>query len=172
MVWQLFHYDQANTIANSAALADFGEGACLALSMKWCARRKAKDNALQFNQSVHTEDQKLEIANWMNVTQTDVLQNIANNPGHANPMFNSGYKYRDDQGEAISTVATAQGQINNMRAYANRLEKMSQWARNNAMVLLDDKVGFSNNLLTAQWVTQLTDAAFRLSAPPSSESLP
>lgn len=34
------------------------------------------------------------------------------------------------------------------------------------MVLLDDKVSFSNNRPTHEWVSQLTDAAFRLSALP------
>lgn len=166
MVWQLFQYDQANTIANSAALAEFGDGVCLALSMKWCARRKAKQNSLAFNQSVTSEAQKLEIANWMTVTQNQVLENLANNPGHLNPMLNTGYRYKDDDGDPISTVTQVKGQINNMRAYANRLEKMSQWARGNAMVLLDDKVGFSNGLPTHQWVSQLIDASFRLSTPP------
>lgn len=166
MVWQLFHYDQANTIANSPALAGFGDGVCLALSMKWCARRKAKQNSLAFNQSVASEAQKLEIANWMTVTQDRVLEDLGNNPGHLNPMFNTGYRYRDDDGDPISTVTNVRGQINNMRAYANRLEKMSQWARSNAMVLLDDKVGFSANRPADQWVSQLIDASFRLSAPP------
>lgn len=166
MVWQLFQYDQANTIANSAVLAGFGDGVCLALSMKWCVRRKAKQNSLAFNQSVMREDQKVEIANWMTSTQDRVIEDLMNHPGHPNPLLNTGYKYKDEDGDPISTVDSVRGQINNMRAYANRLEKMSQWARSNGMVLLDDKVGFSNNLLPPQWVSQLIDAAFRLSTPP------
>lgn len=123
MVWQLFQYDQANTIANSEALADFGDGVCLALSMKWCARRKAKHKALEFNQSVLSEVQKVEIAAWMNVTQNQVVEALENNPGNPNPLLNTGYRYKDANGAPISTVANVHGQINNMRAYANRLEK-------------------------------------------------
>jgi hypothetical protein len=157
MVWKVFDYDQSNTINGSQALAPYGEGACLALSMKWCALRKRRTSSLKYNDAVSTELQKQEIATWMNNVQDSVLQDLA---------LNNGYKYSDLQGDPISTVDNTKGKINNMRAYANRLEKMSQWAGTQGMSLLDDKVGFSNGVLAPAWTSQLTDAAFRLSAPP------
>ncbi len=157
MVWKVFDYDQENTINGSQALAPYGDGACLALSMKWCALRKRRTSSLKYESSVSTELQKQEIAAWMNTVQDAVLQDLA---------LNNGFKYSDLQGIPISSVDNTKGKINNMRAYANRLEKMSQWARTQGMSLLDDKVGFSNNMQAAAWTSELTNAAFRLSAPP------
>jgi hypothetical protein len=139
MPWKIFDYDQSVTIAaNQASLAQYGDGVCLALSMLWCRSKKQKLGVQGFLGAVGSAPALL--AQWMGTVQDAPLRNL----------FDNGlFKYKDDDGDPINNVSSTKGQVNNMMAYAYRLEKMSQWARAQNLVLYDDAVGFPGTAAAA-----------------------
>jgi hypothetical protein len=167
---KLFDFKQSELIdANKSTLDKYGDGVCLALTMLWCKHKKEKlvDSIYPTRASVST----LMIAQWMNTVQDVPLQNLFGN--FANPVLDAlgrpqnTFPFANVGGtDPETSVDTAKGKINNLVAYAHRLEKMSQWARKSDLSLLDDRVGFPSGSTFKQWTTEVTNVACAPSSQP------
>lgn len=160
---KLFDFNQTDLIAaNRNTLSRYGDGVCLALTMLWCKhkKQKLKDSIYSIRAAIST----LVLAQWMNTLQDVPLQNLFGNfgqpvldglgrPVNTFPFANANRSAPED------SVNNVRGKINNLVAYAHRREKMSQWARQNGLSMLDDTPGFPGNSTFNQWTTQVTAVA-------------
>ncbi|MEO1457829.1 MAG: YopT-type cysteine protease domain-containing protein [Pseudomonadota bacterium] len=154
MVWKVVDYDQGNTINGSAALAAYGQGACLGIAMHWLRERKQGLSALKFGDSISDEPSKQGIARNMAMVQDNVLAHLFNNDG---------FKYKQG-GEPMTEVDSTRGIVNNGIAYAHRLSAMSQWGRQNGLRLQDEHQGFPAG--RGGWAAEVFPAMLRRVAPP------
>jgi hypothetical protein len=153
MIWKVFDYDQSDLIDNSPELQAYGDGACLAIAMKWCAHKKAGKSSLQFESLLaNSPDEQIALDTWMKSVQTQPLRKL---------FDERLFKYYAANGEAVrQVIGNTKGKINNLKAYSFRLEKMSQWGRETGLPLLDDRVGFPENRPPAEWVREMANYAF------------
>lgn len=146
-MWQVFEFDQSELIDNYDQLEAYGKGACLAIAMKWCAQKQAGQSSLKFESLLTGSSlERQQLAGWMKSTQDVPLATL---------FENDAFRYYS-QGKAITEViGSTKGKINNMQAYASRLEQMSQWGRQVGLTLLDDRVGFADGKAAARWVPEM-----------------
>ncbi len=151
MTWKVFSYDQAKTIKENKALAACGDGACLAISMKYCVVKKHRVSSLHFEDKLNAT----QLAQWMKDVQDVPLATL---------FKKKLFKYYA-QNEAITEVNNnTEGKINNLKAYSYRLAQMSQWAKDVGLVLQDDRVGFPGDTERKHWVQEIVKFATSLSA--------
>lgn len=160
MVQNVFRFDQSDYIEGSAALAGCAEGACLAFSMKWVQNKLVGRG--DYLSLVDTETKKAELAGWMKKCQSDILNRL---------FGDNKFKYTNTLNQPISDANAVRGQINNMQAYAHRLEAMSLWGRELGLTLIDDRAGFphgntDSRELDKNWASSLVNFSCRNISPP------
>jgi hypothetical protein len=151
-MWKIFSYNQATLLKNyQKDLAQYQGGVCLALAMKWCvSKKKGGQSSLQLGpRLIAAPEERQELASWMKGVQDVPLKTLFDGNGKLFPFKNRNGK------PTKQVIDNTGGKVNNLQAYAYRLEQMSTWGRKVGLSLLDDRVAFPQNPFAEHWVPEM-----------------